>query len=138
GQDHHCICGQDKAVAPARRMGHPDAKVHRVSGMILNPHFYEIAPLTAEERAVARAGLGFQPEQPVGLVMFGGEGSAVMLEIARRLPDRQLLLICGHDQKLRAKLETMPHRAPMFIEGFTKDVARYMRLADYMIGKPGP
>ena len=137
-QDQHFICGSDRAVAQARAMGHPEAKVHRVSGMILNPGFYEIAALTPEERAAARAKLGFHPELPVGLVMFGGEGSAVMLEIARRLPDRQLLLICGHNQKLRARLETLPHRAPMFIEGFTKEVPRYMRLADYMIGKPGP
>jgi len=137
-QDQHFICGSDKAVAQARAMGHPEAKVHRVSGMILNPSFYEIAPLTAEDRAAARAKLGFHPELPVGLVMFGGQASAVMLEIARRLPDRQLLLICGHNQKLRAKLQTLPHRAPMFVEGFTKEVPRYMSLADYVIGKPGP
>jgi hypothetical protein len=137
-QDQHFICGSDKAVAQARAMGHPEAKVHRVSGMILNPGFYEIAPVTAEDRAAARAKLGFHPELPVGLVLFGGEGSAVMLEIARRLPDRQLLLICGHNQKLQAKLQTLPHRAAMFVEGFTKEVPRYMQLADYVIGKPGP
>ena len=59
-------------------------QVHRVSGMILNPRFYEIAPLSAEERAAARAKLGFDPAKPVGLVLFGGEGSAAMREIARR------------------------------------------------------
>jgi 1,2-diacylglycerol 3-beta-galactosyltransferase len=32
----------------------------------------------------------------------------------------------------------MPHAAPMFVEGFTKEVPRYMQLADYFIGKPGP
>ena len=26
----------------------------------------------------------------------------------------------------------------MFVEGFTKEVPRYMQLADYFIGKPGP
>lgn len=137
-QDQHFICGSDKAVAQAHAMGHPEAKVHRVSGMILNPAFYEIAPITAEDRAAARAKLGFDPQLPVGLVMFGGQASAVMVEIARRLPDRQLLLICGHNQKLRAKLQTLPHRAPMFVEGFTKEVPRYMQLVDYVIGKPGP
>ena len=29
-------------------------------------------------------------------------------------------------------------RAPIFVEGFTKDIPRYMQLADYFIGKPGP
>lgn len=61
-----------------------------------------------------------------------------MEEIARRLPGRQLLLVCGHNRKLLGKLECVPHEAAMFIEGFTSDVARYMQLADYFIGKPGP
>jgi UDP-N-acetylglucosamine:LPS N-acetylglucosamine transferase len=64
-----------------------------------------------------------------------------MLDIARCLPDRQLILICGHNQKLRARLERVtqsPRRAPVFIEGFTKEIPRYMQLADYFIGKPGP
>ncbi len=141
-QDQHFICGSDKAVEQALAMGHPASKVHRVSGMILNPRFYEIAPLTPEERAAARAQLGFRPGLPVGLVLFGGEGSAVMLEIARSLPDRQLLLICGKNEKLRARLQALPqllpNRAPLFVEGFTKEVPRYMQLADYFIGKPGP
>jgi UDP-N-acetylglucosamine:LPS N-acetylglucosamine transferase len=61
-----------------------------------------------------------------------------MLDIARRLPERQLLPICGHNEKLAARLRALPHAAPMFVEGFTKDVPRYMQLADYVIGKPGP
>jgi len=137
-QVQHFICGSAKAVEQARGMGHAEDKVHRVSGMILNPRFYEIAPLSAEERGEARARLGFDPARPVGLVLFGGQGSAVMREIARLLPDRQLLLICGNNAKLRAKLQTLPHVAPIFVEGFTKEVPRYMQLADYFIGKPGP
>jgi len=137
-QPQHVICGSDKAVSQATEMGYAAATVHRVSGMILNPRFYEIAPLAPEARKEARAALSLDPERPVGLVLFGGQGAAVMLDIAASLPDHQLLLICGHNQKLRAKLEAMPHRAPMFVEGFTLDVPRYMQLADYFIGKPGP
>ena len=119
-------------------MGHDRQHVHRVSGMIVNPAFYDVAPLDAAARAAARVSLGFDPQRPVGLVLFGGQGAAVMLEIARRLPRRQLLLVCGHNAKLRAKLQALPHGAPLFVEGFTKEVPRYMQLADYFIGKPGP
>jgi len=90
GQEQHFICGSEKAVEQALDMGHDPSRVHRVSGMILNPRFYEIAPLRPAERAEARAALGFAPELPVGLVLFGGQGAAVMREIAARLPDRQL------------------------------------------------
>jgi 1,2-diacylglycerol 3-beta-galactosyltransferase len=137
-QVQHFICGSAKAVEQALVMGHAEDKVHRVSGMILNPRFYEIAPLAGELRAAARAKLGFDPAKPVGLVLFGGQGSAAMRQIARLLPDRQLLLICGNNAKLRARLQSLPHNAPMFVEGFTNEVPRYMQLADYFIGKPGP
>ena len=137
-QPQHYICGSDQAVEQARAHGHTDDHIHRVSGMILNPRFYELKPLTAEERAAARRALGLDPAKPVGMVLFGGQGSSVMLDIARRLPGRQLILICGHNAKLQARLQALPHPAPLFVEGFTRDIPRYMQLADYFIGKPGP
>jgi hypothetical protein len=137
-QEQYVICGSDRAVEQALALGHAGRNVYRVSGMILSPRFYEIAPLSAEERAAARAKLGFRPEEPVGLVLFGGQGAAVMYDIARRLAGRQLLLICGRNEKLAARLRSLPHAAPLFVEGFTKEVPRYMQLVDYFIGKPGP
>jgi len=137
-QDQHFICGSEKAVEQALTLGHPKEKIHRVSGMILSPRFYEIEPLSPADRNAARAKLGFRPEHPIGLVLFGGHGAPVMYDIARRLPERQLLLICGHNARLAAKLRGMQHSAPLFVEGFTKEIPRYMQLADYFIGKPGP
>jgi UDP-N-acetylglucosamine:LPS N-acetylglucosamine transferase len=137
-QAQYLICGSDRAVEQAYARDHPPDKVARVSGMILNPRFYDFEPLTVEQRREGRKSLGLDPDRPVGLVLFGGEGSAVMRDIACRLPDRQLILICGHNQKLAARLRKLPHRAPLYVEGFTKDVPRFMQLADYFIGKPGP
>src|SRR5579871_2376732 len=138
-QEQFLICGSDKAVEQARALGYSASSVFRVSGMILNPGFYEIQPLTPAQRAAGRERLGLDPERPVGLVLFGGQGSSVMLEIARQLSiHRQLILICGHNQKLAARLRSLPRQAPMFVEGFTRDVPKYMQLADYFIGKPGP
>jgi len=137
-QPQDFICGTAKAVEQALALGHEPERIHSVSGMILSPRFYEQPPLDPAARAAAREALGFHPDRPVGLVLFGGQGAAVMLDIARRLPDRQLLMICGHNQKLRGRLSRLPHRAPLFVEGFTKEIPRYMRLADYFIGKPGP
>ena len=53
-QDQYLICGSDRAVEQAMELGHQRAKVFRVSGMILNPSFYEIAPLSPEQRAAER------------------------------------------------------------------------------------
>jgi 1,2-diacylglycerol 3-beta-galactosyltransferase len=137
-QDQHFICGSGKAVEQARALGHTPNRIHRVSGMILNPRFYEITPLTAEQRTAERARLGFDPDQPVGLLMFGGEGNNVMVEIARNLDRRQLIAICGKNTGLKTKLDALPHHAKLHVEGFTKEVPRFMQLADYFIGKPGP
>jgi 1,2-diacylglycerol 3-beta-galactosyltransferase len=137
-QEQDFICGSDKAVGQALAMGHPAARVHRVSGMILDPRFYEAAPLPPHYREEAREAMGFRANEPIGLVLFGGEGAAVMLEIARRLPERQLIAICGHNARLRARLETLDRPAHLFVEGFTREVPRYMQIADYFIGKPGP
>ena len=138
-QQQYLICGSDRAVAQARQMGHTDAFILRTSGMILNPRFYE--PVTVD-RGAERRRLGLDPDLPTGLVLFGGEGSSAMLGIARRLqsPPRplQLILICGRNAKLAARLRAIEPRIPMFVEGFTREVPYYMHVSDFFIGKPGP
>jgi 1,2-diacylglycerol 3-beta-galactosyltransferase len=137
-QPQYLICGSDRAVQQARALGHPEKHVFRASGMILNPRFYE--PI-AVDRAAERRRLGLDAELPTGLVLFGGEGSSVMSEIAQRLQTAgrlQLILVCGRNEKLTARLRAMPSRLPMFVEGFTREVPYYMHLSDFFIGKPGP
>jgi hypothetical protein len=135
GQQQYFICGTGKAVEQARAMGHPAERVLQASGMILRPRFYD--PVTAD-RAAERARLGLDPSRITGLVLFGGQGSKVMAEIAERLSDTQLILICGRNEKLAAQLRATPAKAPRFVEGFTQDVPYYMHLSDFFIGKPGP
>jgi len=137
-QEQYFVCGSEKAVQQALELGHRRERVFRVSGMILSPSFYETSGFTAEQRTLARAKMGFQPELPIGLVSFGGQGATVMHDIARSLHDRQLVLICGHNAELAHKLRARPQHAPHYVEGFTKEIPYYMQLVDYFIGKPGP
>jgi len=133
------ICGTERAVEQAHALGHRAERIFRTSGMILHPRFYK--PL-AVDRTAERKRLGLDPDIPTGLVLFGGHGSRVMLDIADRLDrlarDLQLILICGHNQRLRRTLLRRRHRRPWFVEGFTTEVPYYMSLADFFIGKPGP
>jgi len=132
-QDQFLICGTGKAVEQAQAMGYPETRIFRASGMILRPVFYD--PVTVD-RAAERKRLGLDPAKPAGLVLFGGQGSKVMLEIAERLFDRQLIFICGRNEALAAKLRA--RGGPHYIEGFTSQVPYFMHLADYFVGKPGP
>ncbi|HXX46512.1 MAG TPA: glycosyltransferase [Candidatus Acidoferrales bacterium] len=138
-QKQYFICGSDRAVEQARSMGHPDDRIFRASGMILNPKFYDTP---AVDRIAERQKLGLRPDLPTGLVLFGGYGSKVMLEIAERIEqsrlDVQLIYICGKNEKIAAALRAQKSRLPRFIEGFTTRVNEYMQIADFFIGKPGP
>jgi 1,2-diacylglycerol 3-beta-galactosyltransferase len=134
------ICGTEKAFQQAQQIAGPaGATIHQASGMILHPRFYESAPL---DRAAERQRLGLDPARPTGVILFGGYGSAVIPEIIERLRPLggrlQLIVICGKNEKLRAKIRAMPAAMPLHVEGFTTEVPYYMRLADFFIGKPGP
>jgi len=134
-QAQHFICGTPRAVEQALEAGHDPSRVHATSGMILRPEFYQAA---AVDRAGERLRLGLDPQRPTGLVLFGGHGARTMLGIAERLADTQLILICGHNERLADALRAQPHRAPRLVLGYTSDIPAYMRLADFFIGKPGP
>jgi 1,2-diacylglycerol 3-beta-galactosyltransferase len=135
------VCPSERAVEQGIELGHPPERLLRVSGVILNPRFYE--PVTVN-RAAERARLGLDASLPTGLVMFGGHGSGAMVEICKRLGAArlplQLIAICGHNQKLAARLRAHAagSRIKVFVEGFTKEVPYYMALSDFFIGKPGP
>lgn len=135
GTGQHVVCGTAHAHAQALQAGCAPQRVHRVSGMLLRPAFHAPAAL---DRAQARDALGLDPHQPVGLVMFGGAGSRVMKRIATALPEVPLILLCGRNEALAQSLRALPSVAPRVVVGFTPDVAHWMQLADFFVGKPGP
>lgn len=135
GQDQHLICGSPRAVDQARAAGYGPDRVSLTSGMVLNPSFYEPDD---GDRAEALRAFGMDPTRPVGVVLFGGQGSTQMISIARALHDVQLILMCGRNEELAQRLGTLRPAAAHRIVGFTQEVGRHLRLADFFIGKPGP
>jgi 1,2-diacylglycerol 3-beta-galactosyltransferase len=134
-QRQHYICGTERAVEQARAAGCAETRIHSVSGMIINPDFYQDRAL--DRRAEMRS-LGLDPHLPTGIVMFGGHGSRVMRRIARQLDDTQLILVCGHNALLAEQLRAVKACAPRVVIGFTAKMRDYMQLSDFFIGKPGP
>lgn len=137
-ESEYLICGTERARRQAFEMGHPAERVFTASGMVVNPSFYESE---ASDRNAERARLDLRADLTTGLVLFGGQGSRAMLEIARRLdalPNLQLIFIAGRNAALERRLREMPFRIPVHVEGFTTRVPHFMQLADFMIGKPGP
>jgi hypothetical protein len=133
------ICGSQRAREQALAMGHDRRRVYQNSGMILKPSFYRKPVI---DRDAERVKLGLRADLPTGIVMFGGQGSSSMIEIAKRLDHSsrqlQLIFLCGHNLELATKLRGLGLTKPAVIEGFTPQVDYFMSLADFFIGKPGP
>jgi len=138
-ENQYVVCGSEKAAQQARAMGKDAAHIFQTSGMILRPDFY----LADESDPLALRGeLGLQPNLTTGMLLFGGFGSKVMLEIVEQLDQEQLplqlIVICGRNEKLAETFRGRKWNLPLHIVGFTKEVHRLMRAADFLVGKPGP
>ena len=138
-ESEYIIVGTERARQQALTLGHPADHIFQTSGMILKPKFYE---KTTVDRVAERKRLGLETDCPTGIVLFGGHGSRVMVDITKKLNEAgsgvQLILICGHNQKLAAQLKRLQTRKPIAVIGFVQNVEYYMALADFFIGKPGP
>jgi 1,2-diacylglycerol 3-beta-galactosyltransferase len=133
------ICGTERAVEQARQMGKDPSQIFATSGMILRPDFYQE---DHTDPVALRRELNLQPDRTTGVLLFGGFGSKVMYEIAERLEAAdlplQLIVICGRNEELAEEFRAKAWKMPLKVMGFTKEVHRLMRVADFLIGKPGP
>src|SRR5438309_11413720 len=118
--EQYVIAGTEKAADQARAMGHDDAHIFLTSGMILRSDFYvqdDSDPMALRREMGLREGL------PAAIVLLGGCGSNVMYEITENLDAAslplQLILICGRNEELAAKLRVRPWKMPVHIVGFT-------------------
>lgn len=138
-QKQYLVCGTPAAAEQAIAMGHAPERVFRTSGMIVRPEFYRPIEMNREAERIR---LGLDPDLQTGIVMFGSYGSSQVTAIAKRIEvagsKTQLIFICGHNDKLRERLETMKLSYPFHCVSFTQEIPYYMKLADFFIGKPGP
>ena len=70
------------------------------------------------------------------LVATGSFGIGPIEEIAERLPDFQVMIVCGHNQELYKRL-SKKHRELLKVFGLVDNMPELMAAADVMITKPG-
>ena len=74
------------------------------------------------DRGRERQRLGLDPDLITGVLLFGGQGDNIMLQIAQRLDASdlplQLIFLCGKNQSLVNQLRRYAHRYPWVVEGF--------------------
>lgn len=138
-QDYFAIAGTDVCQRQVARKPHPEDSLFRMDGLLTRPVFLEPVP---EDLSGARAALGLAPDRPVVCMMYGGYGSARMLDLAEALrddpPDIQMVFLCGRNEALARSIERAGLPFPAVVRGYTREVHRYMAVADIFVGKTGP
>jgi 1,2-diacylglycerol 3-beta-galactosyltransferase len=136
----------DAVVVPAREVyeralsrGVPTNRL-RMLGQPIHPNFDDV---TGSKREL-RANLGLPQDGFITLLMAGGEGGGKLLHAALRLAKAKLpmhlVVVCGRNDTLRAKIEELAGSlpTPMTVLGFTDKIPELMRAADLLVTKAGP
>ncbi|MGH9849847.1 MAG: glycosyltransferase [Blastocatellia bacterium] len=137
--EQHYLVATHRLEQQARAARIPDAFIHRISGMPIDPEFYDQPRVNVIEELER---LGLNPQFPTGLVSFGGQGSALLSEIARSLAKSTLnlnmIFLCGKHSEVYQKLSAMKTPYHKLELSYTKETPiYYQRLAQFIIGKPG-
>jgi 1,2-diacylglycerol 3-beta-galactosyltransferase len=94
------------------------------------------------DRETLRQNLGWPQDQPVVLLVGGGEGmgpvEAVAHSIDRAGLPMTLVVIAGRNRKLKEKLEKSEWNIPVLVYGFVSEMPNFMRAADILVTKAGP
>ncbi len=115
----------------------------RQHGLPIRPEFGVPSP----PRADVRRALGLVSHLPNVLLIGGGEGMGPVAKIARAVagelaavgePRGQLSVVCGRNEKLRAKLLEMPWPVPTAVHGYVDNMWDLMAASDCIITKAGP
>ena len=136
----------DLTIVPAREVyqraldrGVPRERL-RLIGHPIHPKFEDVSASKAE----LRAKLGLPADATLALLMAGGEGGGKLLPTTLALAKAKLpfhlLVVCGRNAALQAKLEEMAPLlpTPMTVMGFRNDIPELMRAVDLLVTKAGP
>lgn len=135
----HYFVGCDRLHQEAIESGVESADVTNLSGMIIDPRFYES---TRIDRAAFLQSMGLDPSLPTGVISFGGQGTVNVLRCAKKIAERNipvnLICLCGKNEGLRQKVSELTSNYPIVAHGFTEaPPVDVHRVANFLIGKPG-
>ena len=143
----HAAWYQDKAdqiIVPTEAAR---ARAHHYG---IQPGKVEVVGLPVAERFCQPVGdkeaikekLGWPKDQPVVLVVGGGDGMGPLEEVSRAINDRKLpaalVVVTGRNRKLKISLESYKWDLPVYVYGFVREMPEFMRASDILVTKAGP
>jgi 1,2-diacylglycerol 3-beta-galactosyltransferase len=133
-----CIVPSQEAYVRARTYGMPASKL-QIIGLPINQQF------AAEKRSKAeiRKSLGWPTNQPMALVMAGGDGMGKVEALAKKIDkagglDCNIAIIAGRNSALQKSLQKRNWKKQVYIYGFRDDIADMMHASDVLLTKAGP
>jgi len=131
-----CIVATERARQQALDSGLPPDCV-KLLGVPVGLRF---ATCQQEKRAL-RSRLGLDTNVLTLLLMGGAEGVGPLLELVRALDEAdlplQLLVVAGHNERLRRHMARIPWRKSVRLYGFTREVWQLMGASDLLLTKAG-
>lgn len=135
----HYLVGCDQLRQEATASGIDASDITGLSGMIIDPRFYDTNPI---DRDALLTSLGLDPSLPTGLISFGGQGTVNVLRCAATIASKEipvnLICLCGMNKDLLKRVQNLPSPYPIAATGFSEaPPVQLHRVADFLIGKPG-
>ncbi len=97
--------------------------------------------LTGDKYAI-RQRLGWPQDQPVVLLVGGGEGMGPIEKTAVAIAEAclpiTLVIVTGRNDELKARLQARPWPMKTLVYGFVHEMPDFMRAADILVSKAGP
>jgi len=94
------------------------------------------------DKKALRQQLGWNPEQPVVLLVGGGEGMGPLEKTALAISETNLpitlVVVAGRNVELKQHLESRKWPITTIIYGFVHEMPDFMRAADILVTKAGP
>ncbi|MDF2725227.1 MAG: ugtP [Paenibacillus sp.] len=135
------VVGSEKVRRGLIALGVEECRI-KVTGIPIRPTF---DPRSSPRRDI-RHKLGLDAHKPVLLLMGGGygmmhDGMIRLMRGAAQSGQVQVVVICGHNQKLRSRLEAdlddEVRRNTIQLTGFVTNMEQYMSASDLVVTKAG-
>ncbi|MFN8372216.1 MAG: glycosyltransferase [Anaerolineae bacterium] len=110
----------------------------RITGLPVHPKFAE----SLTDKVSARTELGWDPDLPAVLMVYGGDGMGPVYETVRaidsRKPSCQLVIVAGRNKTLKQRLDATEWNVKVTTYPFVTNMPRMMAAADVLVTKAGP
>lgn len=132
------LAATDEVARALAARGVSDDCIARLPGLPVGPRFGRIeeSPIDLRRR------LRLLPDATTALVLAGGEGAGPVEQmvpaLACALPELQLAVVCGRNERLRRSLDGHGLPPTVRVLGFVDNVAELMHASDFVLTKGGP